>query len=195
MLPRRKSLNVLTFVRPLNSVAAGRMLDAQWQPGEYWHTDPLSDLLITLGGTLLGNIQDPSINELGWCKDCFCGISLSTEIQLVFLQECSFALEKSQMLRRLKVTGEFPGSPMVRIRCFQYTCLDLIPGGRIKIWFSSVQSLSRVRLSATPWTAARQASLSITNSQSLLQLMSIESVIPSSHLILSSAKNRKKKKN
>lgn len=50
MLPRRKSLNVLTFVRPLNSVAAGRMLDAQWQPGEYWHTDPLSDLLITLGG-------------------------------------------------------------------------------------------------------------------------------------------------
>ena len=50
--------------------------------------------------------------------------------------------------------------------------------------FSSVQSLSRVRLFATPWTAARQASLSITNSQSLLKLMSIESVKPSSHLIL-----------
>ena len=50
--------------------------------------------------------------------------------------------------------------------------------------FSSVQSLSRVRLSATPWTAARQASLSITNSQSLLKLMSIESVMPSNHLIL-----------
>jgi len=49
---------------------------------------------------------------------------------------------------------------------------------------SSVQSLSRVRLSATPWIAARQASLSITNSQSLLKLMSIESVMPSSHLIL-----------
>ena len=50
--------------------------------------------------------------------------------------------------------------------------------------FSSVQSLSRVRLFATPWTAAFQASLSITNSQSLPKLMSIESVMPSNHLIL-----------
>ena len=49
---------------------------------------------------------------------------------------------------------------------------------------SSVQSLSRVWLFATPWTAARQASLSITNSGSLLKLMSIESVMLSSHLIL-----------
>ena len=50
--------------------------------------------------------------------------------------------------------------------------------------FSSVQLLSRVRLFATPWIAARQASLSITNSQSSLRLTSIESVMPSSHLIL-----------
>ena len=50
--------------------------------------------------------------------------------------------------------------------------------------FSSVQSLSRVRLFATPWIAARQASLSITNSRSSPKLMSIESVMPSSHLIL-----------
>ena len=50
--------------------------------------------------------------------------------------------------------------------------------------FSSVQSLSRVWLFATPWIAARQASLSITNSRSSLRLMSIESVMPSSHLIL-----------
>ena len=49
---------------------------------------------------------------------------------------------------------------------------------------SSVQSLSRVRLFATPWIAARQASLSITNSQSPPRLTSIESVMPSSHLIL-----------
>ena len=56
-----------------------------------------------------------------------------------------------------------------------------IPG---KHQFSSVQSLSRARLFATPWTAARQASLSITNSQSLLKLVSIESVMPSNHLIL-----------
>ena len=50
--------------------------------------------------------------------------------------------------------------------------------------FSSVQLLSRVWLFAIPWTTAHQASLSITNSQSLLKLMSIESVVPSSHLIL-----------
>ena len=51
-------------------------------------------------------------------------------------------------------------------------------------WLSSVQSLSHVWLFATPWTAAHQASLSITNSWSLLKLMSIESVMPSNHLIL-----------
>ena len=50
--------------------------------------------------------------------------------------------------------------------------------------FSSVQSLSRVQLFATPWTAARQASLSITNSQSSLKPIPIESVMPSNHLIL-----------
>ena len=50
--------------------------------------------------------------------------------------------------------------------------------------FSSILSLSHVRLFVTPWTAARQASLSITNSQNLLQLMSIEPVMPSNHLIL-----------
>ena len=50
--------------------------------------------------------------------------------------------------------------------------------------FSSVQSLNCVRLFVTPWTAARQASLSITNSWSLLKLMCIESVMPYNHLIL-----------
>ena len=58
--------------------------------------------------------------------------------------------------------------------------------GTITHQFSSVQSLSRVPVSnsVTPWTAARQASLSITSSQSLLKLMSIKSVMPSNHLIL-----------
>ena len=50
--------------------------------------------------------------------------------------------------------------------------------------FSSVQPLSCIQLFVTPWTAARQASLSITNSQSLLKVMSIKSVVPSNHLIL-----------
>ena len=52
------------------------------------------------------------------------------------------------------------------------------------VQFSSVQSLSRVQLFVTPWIAARQASLSITISRSSLRLASIESVMPSSHLIL-----------
>ena len=55
--------------------------------------------------------------------------------------------------------------------------------GEIKI-FSSIQSLSHVRLFVTLWTTACQASLSITNSRSLLKLTPIESVMPSNHLIL-----------
>ena len=78
----------------------------------------------------------------------------------------------------------------------QKFCFVLQVGGKkdniIKYWvfhlhtsvqFSSVQSLSHVRLFATPWTAALQPSLSITNSQSLLRLMSIELAMPSNHLI------------
>ena len=52
------------------------------------------------------------------------------------------------------------------------------------VWFSWVQSLSHLWVFATPWTAAHQASLSITNSHSLLKLMSIELVMPSNHFIL-----------
>ena len=66
------------------------------------------------------------------------------------------------------------------------TCLlkPQVLGLHIYIYISSVQSLSRVCLFVTPWTAARQASLSITNSWSLLKLMSVKSVMPSHHLIL-----------
>ena len=60
----------------------------------------------------------------------------------------------------------------------------VIKGEREEGLFSSVQLLSRVQLFATPWTTARQGSLSITNSRRLLKLMSIESVMPSNHLIL-----------
>ena len=54
----------------------------------------------------------------------------------------------------------------------------------MQILISSVQLLSHVRLFAAPWTASQQASLSITNSRSLLKLMSIRSLMPSNHLIL-----------
>ena len=56
--------------------------------------------------------------------------------------------------------------------------------GLSQVQFSSIKLLRRVRLFAAPWTAACQASLSITNSQSLLKLMSIELVMPSNHLII-----------
>ena len=62
--------------------------------------------------------------------------------------------------------------------------LELTPKRDVLFIISSVQSLSFVRLFATPWIAARQASLSITNSRSSLRLTSIESVMPYSHLIL-----------
>ena len=58
------------------------------------------------------------------------------------------------------------------------------PDHRSSVQFSSVQSLSHIRLFATPWTTACQASLFITNSHSLLKLMSIESLMASNHLIL-----------
>ena len=80
-------------------------------------------------------------------------------------------LTKTEMIARLSFFLEAVGKNLV-------PCLFQI------LRFSSVQSLSCVRLFATPWIAARQASLSITNSRSSLKLTSIESVVPSSHLIL-----------
>ena len=64
-----------------------------------------------------------------------------------------------------------------------HTCAYINTYTYTHIQFSSIQLLSRVRLFATPWTAAHQASLFITNSRSLLKLISIESVMPSNHLI------------
>ena len=89
-----------------------------------------------------------------------------------------------------QVTLGLPGcSPMVSQERYAYR--TFAPGSlsssclvKVSVAFRSDQSLSHVQLFATPWIAARQASLSITNSQSSLRPMSIESVIPSSHLIL-----------
>ena len=88
-------------------------------------------------------------------------------------------------------TGEGSGKPLL------YYCLekpmnntkrqtDMTLKNELTMWvqFSSIQPLSCIRLFATPWTAARQASLSNINSQSLLKLISIEPVMPSNHLIL-----------
>ena len=74
---------------------------------------------------------------------------------------------------------DFPASAVVKISSFSEERASLIP-----VQFSSVQSLSHVQQFASPWTAARQASLSITNSRSLLKLMSIESMMPFNHFIV-----------
>ena len=82
-------------------------------------------------------------------------------------------LEKTLTLKFLLITQHSVTSSMM-----------FIFWDEIQVQFSSLQLLSRVPLFATPWIAAHQASLSITNTQSSLKLMSIESVMPSSHLIL-----------
>ena len=90
------------------------------------------------------------------------------------------------------ILQSLPASTHVVTPSAFYTEILELGGQPVCVWgflkrqsaFSSVQSLCRVRLFATPWTAARQASLSITNSRSSLRLTSIESVMPSSHLIL-----------
>ena len=76
-------------------------------------------------------------------------------------------------------------------KLYYFWVIDMKPNHRqdsilkkYSIQFSSVQSLSHVQLPATPWIAARQASLSIINSHSLLKLMSIALVMPSNHLFL-----------
>ena len=77
-----------------------------------------------------------------------------------------------------------PVFPLQRCLSCLATLFKTEPLHRSQPPFSSAQSLNRVQLLATPWSAARQASLFITNSQSLLKLMSIVLVMPSSHLFL-----------
>ena len=92
------------------------------------------------------------------------------------------------VIKNLGAAGLIPGSRRSprggNGNPLQYSCLENSMDMGASVQFSSVQSLSNVWLFATPWIAARRASLSITNSGSLLKLMSIESVMPFSHLIL-----------
>ena len=82
------------------------------------------------------------------------------------------------------IDGSPPGSPVpgiLQARTLEWVAISFSNTWK---WKVKVKSLSHVRLLATPWITAHQAPLSITNSRSLLKLMSIESVMPSSHLIL-----------
>ena len=96
------------------------------------------------------------------------------------------ATRSSILAWRIPGTEETRRLPSIGLYTVEHYSSDLAAAAAI-CWdpqFSSVQSLSRVWLFATPWIAARQASLSITSSRSSLKLMPIESVMPSSHLIL-----------
>ena len=101
---------------------------------------------------------------------------------------CSASLGPSFFICKVEIIGScllgLPSKFSKRI-CEKRSVQHLALSTKEVVQFSSVtQSLIHVRLFATPWTAAHQASLSITNSRSLLQFMSIESVMPSNHLIL-----------
>ena len=107
------------------------------------------------------------------------------------------ATHSSVFAWRIPRTGEPGGLPSLGLHRVGHDWNELAAAAAAAEWklqivfvvcftvqFSSVQSLSRVWLLATPWIAACQASLSITNTRRSLKLMSIESVMPSSHLIL-----------
>ena len=80
--------------------------------------------------------------------------------------------------------GPGPNPPLWEKENVYYHSLSATSAVPNMSWLNVVQSLSCVRLFATPWTAAHQASLSITNTWSSLELMSIESVMPSNHLVV-----------
>ena len=110
--------------------------------------------------------------------------------------KCDFFLEEDNITQSLKwflhlftmsetyTPNENLGQFDWKSRLFKWILRDSDNGVIIHHQFSSVQSLSRVQLFVTPWTAACQASLFITNSRSSPKLMSIKSVMPSSHLVL-----------
>ena len=95
-----------------------------------------------------------------------------------------FPLKKRTSMKQTQITCGYTQLHLVEVRfCCLYFFFSL-QYCILTYQFSSFQSLSHVPLFVTPWTAAHQASMSITNSRSLLRLMSIESVMPSDHLIL-----------
>ena len=105
---------------------------------------------------------------------CFCCIA----------KWISYMYTYNSSLLSLSSTSPTPSNPSGSLQSTKLNSLVNTTGSHSVLYISSVQSLSRVQLFATPWAAACQVSLSITNSWSLLKLMSIMSVMPSNHLIL-----------
>ena len=109
--------------------------------------------------------------SIHYSRTTFADVLKRTEhTNLIFLHTCVQKFTTAKGGNNSKIHWQMNG--------YKQCCIDL------SLQFSSVQSLSRVRLFVTPWIAAHQASLSITNSRSSPRLTSIESVMPGSHLIL-----------
>ena len=125
----------------------------------------------------IGNISIQDKQKINICTCITTG-----EVPDTFLSHCGYC----------SVTKSCPTLQPHGLQLARHPCPSLTPGAcsnscSLSWWSSllqSVQLLSRVWLFATPWTVTRQASLSVTNSWSLLKLMSIESAMPSNHLIL-----------
>ena len=120
-----------------------------------------------------------SLSSFTFIKRLFRSSSLSAirVLSSAYLRILIFLLE-------ILITAWASSSPAFLMRYSAYKLNKQSENIQHSVQFSSFQSLSRVRLFVTPWTTAHQASLSNTNSQSLPKLMSIESVMPSKHLIL-----------
>ena len=115
----------------------------------------------------------------GWAPKNWCFWTVVLEMTLESPLDCKET--KQSILKEIRTEYSLEGLMLkMKLQYFDYLMLRADPFSQ----FSLVQSLSRVRLFMTPWIAACQASLSITNSRSSLKLTSIKSVIPSSHLIL-----------
>ena len=123
-----------------------------------------------------GNVQDVTFISL---------VQSLSPVQL-FAKALSYEIIFYFIFNECFFFSSFPSNLLLRARKAEGDCLNSMPGnddGQYP-FVLSVQSLSRVRLFAIPSIAAHQASLSITNSLSLIKLMSIESVMPSDHLVL-----------
>ena len=122
-----------------------------------------------------------SWTELNW----FSWVALLCSLP-IFLVGCLRNLSKTYLKKSLLFLKSFVASYSLQHQVLFLSCIPNLANfaPSLYIQLSSVQLLSCVQLFATPWIAAHQASLSITNSQSLLKLMPIESLMPSNHLIL-----------
>ena len=145
---------------------------------------PVKNTAVGCHALLQGSLPNPGIKPRSSTLQadslpCTPPVPFLGSVEICVFISCLFSEDWLHYLQLLKIRYtvwyDFPSGTFVFTRGI-VTCLRVV--------ISSVQSLSRVQLFVTPWTAARQASLSITNSQSSLKLMSIELVMPSNHLIL-----------